>query len=127
LDLLNTYRSPLQVTIALSLIQTLCSSLQHVLSLLSLLCLHQSLPGDGSQECPLLPCSRSYRLATFPRPTHCSNCCGYNISALTENTVPLLLYLRIVAFCWDVHVIATQPLPSNGRCLQSHYLVKAVV
>jgi hypothetical protein len=24
--------------------------------------------------------------------------------------------------CWDVHVIATQPFPGNGRCLQSHYL-----
>jgi hypothetical protein len=37
-----------------SLIDKRCSSLHHALSLLSLLCLHQS---------PLLPCSRSYRLA----------------------------------------------------------------
>jgi hypothetical protein len=29
---------------------TLCSSLQHVLSLLSLLCVHQSLPGNGFQR-----------------------------------------------------------------------------
>jgi hypothetical protein len=36
-----------KVTIALSLIHTLCSLLQHLLSLLSLLCLHQSLPDDG--------------------------------------------------------------------------------
>jgi hypothetical protein len=28
------------------------------------LCLHQSLRGNGSQQCPLLPCSRPYRLAT---------------------------------------------------------------
>jgi hypothetical protein len=32
-----------------------------VLSLLSLRCLHQSMPGDGSQQCILLQCSRSYR------------------------------------------------------------------
>jgi hypothetical protein len=32
-------------------------------NLLNLLYLHQSLPDDGSQQC-LLPCSRSYRLAT---------------------------------------------------------------
>jgi hypothetical protein len=45
-----------------------------VLSLLSLLCLHQSLPGDGSQQCPLFPWSRSYLLATVSQLTHCSNC-----------------------------------------------------
>jgi hypothetical protein len=64
LDLLNTYILYLQVTIALSLIYILCNSLQHVLSLFNLLCLHQSLPADGSQRCQLLPCSRSYRLIT---------------------------------------------------------------
>jgi hypothetical protein len=35
--------------------------------LLSLLCLHQSLPGYGSQQCPRVPSSRSYRLATAPQ------------------------------------------------------------
>jgi hypothetical protein len=45
-----TYNSQLQVTIALSLRQTLCSSLQYVLSLLSLLCLYQSLPRNGFQR-----------------------------------------------------------------------------
>jgi hypothetical protein len=39
----------LQVTIALSLIQTLCSSLLHILSFLSLLCLQRLLPGNGFQ------------------------------------------------------------------------------
>jgi hypothetical protein len=39
LDLLDTYRL---VTTVLSLIYTLYSSLQHTLSLLSLMCLHQS-------------------------------------------------------------------------------------
>jgi hypothetical protein len=28
---------------------------------------------------------------------------------------------------WEGHVIATQPLPSNGRYLQSHYLGVDVV
>jgi hypothetical protein len=50
LDLFNTYRSYLQLSIALSLIHTLYNSLQHALCLLSLLCLHQSLPGSGFQR-----------------------------------------------------------------------------
>jgi hypothetical protein len=48
-------------------IHTLCSALRHMLRLLSLLCLHQSLPGDGSQQCSVLPCSRPYRLVTVPQ------------------------------------------------------------
>jgi hypothetical protein len=35
------------VTIALSLIPTLYNSLQHTLSLFSLLCFHHSFPGNG--------------------------------------------------------------------------------
>jgi hypothetical protein len=38
------------VTTALSLIHTLCSSLKHALSFLSLLCLHRLSPGNGSQR-----------------------------------------------------------------------------
>jgi hypothetical protein len=38
-----------QVTVELSLIQALCSCLQHVLSLLSLMCLHHLLPGNSFQ------------------------------------------------------------------------------
>jgi hypothetical protein len=45
----------------------------HVI-LLSLVCLHQSLPGDGSQQCPVLPQSHSYWLATVSQLTHCCNC-----------------------------------------------------
>jgi hypothetical protein len=117
------------VTIALSLTHTLCSSLQQVLSLLSLLCLHQSLPGDGSQQCPLLPCSSSYRLANVPQLTHCSNSPAYNKPARTAQKIPFLCYCIhcCVPVCWDTHVMATQSLPSNGRCLQSHYLATAVV
>jgi hypothetical protein len=40
----------------------------------SLLCLHQLLPGDDSQQCPLFSCSRSYRLATVSQRTPCSSC-----------------------------------------------------
>jgi hypothetical protein len=47
---------------------------QNAWSLLSLLCLHQSLPGEGSQQCPLLPCSHSYRLATVSQLTQYSSC-----------------------------------------------------
>jgi hypothetical protein len=54
LDLLNTYKSQLQVTIALSLNQAPGFSLQHTLIFLSVLCLHQSLTGNGSQQCPHL-------------------------------------------------------------------------
>jgi hypothetical protein len=42
-------------------------------SLLSLLCLHQSLSSDGSQHCLLLPRSRSYRLASVSELTHCQS------------------------------------------------------
>jgi hypothetical protein len=45
LDLLNSCRSKPQVTTALSLIHTLCNSLQQAISLLSVLCLHRSLRG----------------------------------------------------------------------------------
>jgi hypothetical protein len=51
-------------TITWSLIHTLCILLQHALGLICLLCLHQSLPGDGSQPYPMIPCSLSCRLAT---------------------------------------------------------------
>jgi hypothetical protein len=57
LDSLHTYNSQLQLFIARSLMHTLYSSLQHVLSLFSLPCLHRLSPGNGSELCPLLPCS----------------------------------------------------------------------
>jgi hypothetical protein len=34
---------------------------------------------------------------------------------------------QLLRSCWGSHEIATQPLPSNGRCFQSHYLAMAVV
>jgi hypothetical protein len=84
-------------------------------SFLSLLCLHQSLPGDGSQQRPLLSYSHSYRLATVAQLTHCSNCPAYNISARITHKTPFLcccIYCW-VRVCWDAHLIAIQPLPSN--------------
>jgi hypothetical protein len=50
-DLLNTYTSKLQVITMLSLIRTLCFSLQHMLSVL---CLHWSLPSNRSQQSHVL-------------------------------------------------------------------------
>jgi hypothetical protein len=59
------------VTIALLLIHTLCNSLQHALSLLSLLCLHQSLSDNGFQRLgpSTSPCSLHYWLATVSQLT----------------------------------------------------------
>jgi hypothetical protein len=78
---------------------TLWSLLQDVLSLLSLPYLHQSLPNHGCQQCPLLPCSSSYGLATVPQlipslltaisrlPCNCSWSSLYNLDTdRTENT-----------------------------------------
>jgi hypothetical protein len=50
LDLLTTLRHDtwLHLIVAPSLISTLHKSLQHMLSLFSVLCLHPSLPGNGS-------------------------------------------------------------------------------
>jgi hypothetical protein len=81
-------------------------SLQHVLSLFSMLCLHQSLPGDGSQQCPLLPCSYSYRLANVSELTYCFNCPAYNIWERIVRNTPLPKVTPLL------HI--TQPLPSNG-------------
>jgi hypothetical protein len=54
----NTYRSYLQVTITLYLFHTFCSSLQHVLNLLS--------PVSSSADVPLLLDSRPLKLAAIP-------------------------------------------------------------
>jgi hypothetical protein len=52
---------------ALSLFHTFCSSLQLILSLLSLLCLHQSLSGNGFQW-------RIFPLRRFPEISPCLSC-----------------------------------------------------
>jgi hypothetical protein len=75
-------------------------------NLLYLWCLH----GDGSQQCPLVLCSPSYRLGTTSQLTHCSNCrlstnCpGCNISARTAQKTPFLCF---------------QLLPCKHACLEA--------
>jgi hypothetical protein len=114
------------------LIHKLCSSLQHVLSLLSLY-FHQSLPDDGSQQCPMLPCSRSYWLVTVPQ---------LSSTRFLFTTPWHRLYRKHLLqqlFYWCVtqlshgkhreHLFPVSPLvrvknllPSNEHCLHSHYL-----
>jgi hypothetical protein len=90
------------------------------------------LPGTG------FPFHRLLRLAEVFEPTstrtaaqltHCSNSSAYNILARTAQKTPFLCcsFHCCVRVYWDPHVIATQSLPSNGCCLQSHYLATAVV
>jgi hypothetical protein len=93
---------------------SLCSSLEHVLGLLILLCLHQSLSGDRSQQWAVLPCSLSYRLATVPQITPCSNCPAYNVSAWIAQKTPF--------FCCCFHL-----LPCKHVCFRSRFSVTAVV
>jgi hypothetical protein len=50
--------------------------------------------------------SRSYRLATIPQLTHCSNCPAYNISARTVQKTPFLCY------CFQL-------LPYKHACLRT--------
>jgi hypothetical protein len=103
--------------------RAIANSLHYVLSLRSLLCLHQSLLGDRSQQCLLHLCSHSYWVVTVPQLTHCSNCPAYNILAQTaqkKNTFLCCCIHCCVHVCLDVHMITTQPLPSNGRCLQNN-------
>jgi hypothetical protein len=76
------------------------------LILLSLLCVHQ-LSRNGFQQCPLFPCSRSYRLATVLQLSnlnstrlHSRNSTRsvewYSLRAdPTENTVPLLMWVAL--------------------------------
>jgi hypothetical protein len=112
-----------QLQITLLLIYTLYKSLQHMLNLLSVLRLNQSLPGNGSQQCLLL-CSRPYQLATSHSSlmmapldfqamavhslaiTGCQLPIwpGYIASARTLQRTPFL----------KMSLIVVAPLPSNG-------------
>jgi hypothetical protein len=60
---------------------------------------------------------------------HFTNCPAYDISARTVQITPSYLCYCIQVLCsclCDAHVIASQPVPSNGRCLQNNYLATAV-
>jgi hypothetical protein len=96
-------QSQLRVTVVLSVIHAHCSSLEHVLSLLSLLCL---------QQCPLLLCSCSYQLAAVSQLTRRSSCPTYDISTQTAQKTPFL-------YC------CLQLLPCKHACLKSRYSVVA--
>jgi hypothetical protein len=89
----------------------------------------QSLPGDGSQQCPLVPCSRSYRLAIVPKLTLYSNCPAYNISGRTHrkhrSSVTVQLFLRGPRRKFHSSVVVCGTQPSNGRCTVAYLLVAA--
>jgi hypothetical protein len=122
-----------------SLIHTICSSLQQILSLLSLLCLHQS---------PLLSCSHS-QLTSYS-----SDCClkiqrnshnycpdSHTGSHLTPTSYfsPLnyfknaLLLLQLLLFIdsaetaqetpFFCYIVVYKPLPTNGHCLFVSWLL----
>jgi hypothetical protein len=82
--------------------------------------LHQLLPGDESQKCPLLPCSCFYWLVTVSQLTHFSNCSAYNILA---RTVQKTLFLLLFNYCLVDHA------ENNIRLLlfAGHYLATAAV
>jgi hypothetical protein len=127
----------------LSIIHTLSSSLQHVLSLLSLLCLYQSLSGNRFQSRRSL----NFRVHVF------------NDRRLSHNLLNSRLALHITSryrrhrknlsqqlfYCCITHLSRgprrqqrfpdrplvrirnlLRPLPNNSRCLQSHYLATSL-
>lgn len=99
---------------------SLCSSLEHALNLLGLLCLQQLIPGDASQQCLLDPFSRcSYQLATFPQLTNCSNCPAYNISTWIMQKTQFLCCIHIF---WDAYVIAIL-----SHCLATSVVYRAII
>jgi hypothetical protein len=113
----------LLATKALSLIHTLCISLQHVLSLLSLLCLHQPSYGNGCQHRAF----SFFRVPNYPLPqlpASNSNSSRLNLSShlthnqhlgkdRTENTVPVLVF----NCCLADRVENITPLLSADSCL----------
>jgi hypothetical protein len=127
--------SQLEVTIALSLIHTLCSSLQHVLSLLSLLCLHQSLSGNGFRHHRSL--NFRVHILTGRRMSHNWLNSGL-VMLITRRQGPHIKHRFQRCYCCVTqlsqerrreHCFPFSPLvrvrnllPISGRCLQSHYL-----
>jgi hypothetical protein len=106
---IETYRSSLQVTTALSLIHTLCSSLQHVLNLLGLLCLHQW----------TFLCSRAYVLAGS-RPTHIN----FLLFSLPSKDSSVMAagphYIAWSRNSQKTQLRVTQPLANNGFFIWLH-------
>jgi hypothetical protein len=115
---------------ALTLIHTLCSSLQHVRSLLNLLCLHQLLPGDGSNAVLLFcahvftglrlscNCLLIFELLSQDSSIMASGPC-YIASAQTAQRTPLPTALLLLRMC------LLQPLLSSGCCIADYFAVIA--
>jgi hypothetical protein len=146
IESLTTCRSYLLVTLALPLIHTLCSSLQHVLSLFSWLRLYQSLPDKGFRRwtVPLLPVlltatelhfSNAPINSSFPCTAltliHCS---AYNMQAETAQKTPLLCCCS--HSCMRIHwrephrkhnssVADNKALHSNSCCLIACFTIFA--
>jgi hypothetical protein len=83
-----------------------------------------SLPDDGFQQCPLLPCARSYRLTIVSQLTHCFNCPVYNLSARPHrkhrSSVAVSSYYRANMLVCEASLTAvlllliSRSLPSSG-------------
>jgi hypothetical protein len=88
---------------------------------------HQLFPGVGSQQCPLLPCSCSYRLETVPQVTHCP------VDLLTtsrqrphrkhRSSVAVQLLLIRSHRKHNSSVIVCRPLPSNSCCTVAYLMI----
>jgi hypothetical protein len=92
----------------------------------------------GSRTIPMpeLPASHSHSSQRLNRSSPLTDCSPVHFTPLYSLTswhgpsrkhrfsVECYCYVRV---CLGAYVIDTQPLPTNGRCLQSHYLVTAVV
>jgi hypothetical protein len=124
--------------ISLSLIHTFCSSLQHAIYLLSLLCLHQSLSGNGFNAVGTSAFVFTNLLAgdcLLTNQTLDLSYLKYLGTERIENTAfnhPLLNHEAVHGPRRE-HLFPVSPLmrarnllPSNGRCLQSHYLATGI-
>jgi hypothetical protein len=132
-EIIEHLQIELQVTIALSLIHTLCSSLQHILRLFNLLCLYQLLPGDGSSDSMLtfLPAGDCLTTNSLLQPTprlvaisHQSPTLLTAISRPSSNSSWPLLY----SLGKDHTENTTSNSSSTVACVScSHYLAMAVI
>jgi hypothetical protein len=99
LDLLTTltHDSWQHLIIARSLISTFYKSLQHTPSLFSLLCLHQSIPGNGFQQWGFFNCTDQVRPSQTPIQMTLLQLTSKLVSVITSRLGPrrkhrLLLY-----------------------------------
>jgi hypothetical protein len=108
------------------------TTLQHTQSLL---CLHQSLPGNGSEPCRFLSFRTrvltGWRLAcisSWPL-THGLSLCNLGMDCI-ENTVSsssLIVAGVLASHCVALARLFVEPFPCNGQCLGSHVTVFYVI